>query len=182
MRTRVLFFAALILCAVSSVFAQKPASPPAPTTPPAPNPGSLLPYQHPGRLLRFRVMPSSSPTQPQQQPAVPASPVPEQKAPPAAPPIEPTPQAPFSGYPGYAPPEKVKIPRDELGSVYVPMDSWMYPALSHIRDGVSDTDVSGDATFILGGVSCIWWRRPRRRSSAATTKRRRTSWRRSSIN
>jgi hypothetical protein len=133
-RTRVLFFAALTLCAVSSVFAQKPASTPTPTTPPAPtapNPGSA-PVPTPGTTGSVPGYAQQPPAQPQQQPAAPGYPVPEQKAPPTAPPVDPTPHAPFSGYPGYAPPEKVKIPRDELGSVYLPMDSWMYPALSRL--------------------------------------------------
>ena len=57
--------------------------------------------------------------------------MPEKKAPPVAPPATPTPQAPYVGYAPYAPVEE-KPPSDKLGSVYIPMDSWMYPALTRL--------------------------------------------------
>jgi len=80
-------------------------------------------------------IPAYSSQSPQQQPQTqtppPAAPVPEKKAPPVAPPATPTPQAPYVGYAPYAPVEE-KPPSDRLGSVYIPMDSWMYPALTRL--------------------------------------------------
>ena len=56
-----------------------------------------------------------------------------------APPAEPTPQAPYLGYPPYAP-AQLKPPSDRLGSVYIPVDSWMYPALTRLYSmGFLDT-------------------------------------------
>jgi hypothetical protein len=48
-----------------------------------------------------------------------------------APPAQPTPQAPYTGYVPYAP-VPPRPPIDWLGSVYVPVDSWMYPALTRL--------------------------------------------------
>ncbi|WP_254063499.1 capsule assembly Wzi family protein [Granulicella sp. S190] len=47
------------------------------------------------------------------------------------PPAQTTPEKPYIGYAGYAP-EDQKIPTDELGSTYIPVDSWVYPALSRL--------------------------------------------------
>ena len=47
------------------------------------------------------------------------------------PPAQPTPEAPYTGYVPYAPVEP-KPPIDWLGSVYIPVDSWMYPALTRL--------------------------------------------------
>ena len=127
MRTSFLSIAALILCAASTVFAQTPPS----TT--VPNPAAA-PVPTPGTTDSVPAYAPKSQQQPQQQVPSTVAPVPEPKAPPTAPPTVATPQAPFSGYPGYAPkPEKPeKPPTDELGSVYIPMDSWIYPALSRL--------------------------------------------------
>jgi len=49
-------------------------------------------------------------------------------------PATPTPQSPYIGYPAYLPPiPKVEKPApDRLGSAYIPMDSWVYPALNRL--------------------------------------------------
>jgi hypothetical protein len=77
---------------------------------------------------------------PRQQPqAPPAAPIPEKKGPVVALPAQPTPQAPYTGYPAFAPVD-LKPPADRLGSVYIPVDSWMYPALMRLYSmGFLDT-------------------------------------------
>jgi hypothetical protein len=57
--------------------------------------------------------------------------VPEKKGPPVVPPEQPAPEAPYVGYAPYAP-EASRPPIDWLGSVYIPVDSWMYPALTRL--------------------------------------------------
>lgn len=124
LRTRVLSFAALMLCAASTFFAQTPpsTSSPNPGTAPVPTPGTT--DSVPGYAQKTK-------QPPQQQLPLVTVPVPEEKAPPTAPPTVATQQAPFSGYAGYrSTPEKPRA--DRLGSVYIPMDSWMYPALSRL--------------------------------------------------
>jgi hypothetical protein len=74
--------------------------------------------------------PQSQP-KPQPQAPPPAVPVPEKKGPPVAPPATATPEAPYVAYPPYAPVDQRPAP-DRLGSVYIPMDSWMYPALTQL--------------------------------------------------
>ncbi len=46
-------------------------------------------------------------------------------------PATPTPQSPYLGYPAYIP-EVEKPAPDRLGSAYIPMDSWVYPALNRL--------------------------------------------------
>ena len=74
------------------------------------------------------------------QPTTPSSvPIPEKKGPVVAPPETPTPQAPYLGYPAYNP-AQLKPSPDRLGSVYIPVDSWMYPALTRLYSmGFLDT-------------------------------------------
>jgi hypothetical protein len=85
-------------------------------------------------------IPSAPAYAPQQQPQTPpAAPIPEKKGPVVALPAKPTPQAPYTGYPAYAP-VALKPPADRLGSVYIPVDSWMYPALTRLYSmGFLDT-------------------------------------------
>ena len=47
---------------------------------------------------------------------------------------EPTPEAPYVGYVPYAPValKELKPPPDRLSSVYIPVDSWMYPELTRL--------------------------------------------------
>ena len=125
-RTRgFLSFAVLAFCAASTAFGQTPTPP----TPPAPPPGSA-PVPTPVPAETTPEIPAYAPT-PQRQPQPPAAPTPEKKGPPVVPPAQPTPEAPYTGYVPYAPVEP-KPPIDWLGSVYIPVDSWMYPALTRL--------------------------------------------------
>jgi hypothetical protein len=129
-RTRgLLSFAVLTLGAASTAFAQTPTQTPGPgSTPvPTPVPAGTIPAIPP-------YAPQSQPKpQPQSQPQAspPAVPVPEKKGPPVAPPATATPEAPYVAYPPYAPVDEKPAP-DRLGSVYIPVDSWMYPALTRL--------------------------------------------------
>ena len=63
-------------------------------------------------------------------------PVPQQAPPPVVTPEEPTAQTPYTAMPPYAPaetPEKrTRTPGDTLGSAYIPVDSWVYPAMMRL--------------------------------------------------
>jgi Capsule assembly protein Wzi len=78
--------------------------------------------------------PAYAPPEPKQQKqtAPPAAPTPEKKGPPVAPPAHATPDAPYIGYVPYAPVAQNKPRPDRLGSSYIPVDSWMYPALTRL--------------------------------------------------
>ena len=111
--------AVLTLCAASNLPAQTstpPASPPATTTP--------------------------NPASPESYPAEPAYDVrPKQHAPKAASPTKagqpvplptlPSHENPFQAYKPYMP-AAVTVSPDRLGSVYIPVDNWMYPALTRL--------------------------------------------------
>src|SRR6266851_3415541 len=135
-RTRgFLSFAVLILWAASTAFGQTP-TPPTPTPPPAsapvptPTPADTTP-EAPAYAPKPQQQQQTQQQQTQPQPTPPAAPTPEKKGPPVVPPAKPTPQAPYVGYVPYAPvAPKPKI--DWLGSVYIPVDSWMYPALTRL--------------------------------------------------
>jgi Capsule assembly protein Wzi len=80
-------------------------------------------------------------SQPQQNGQPPAMPVPQPAPPPVLAPAQPTPQTPYTAMPPYAPAEKkVRMPSDQLGSAYIPVDSWMYPAMMRLYSmGYLDT-------------------------------------------
>src|SRR5580704_7790047 len=126
-RTRgFLSFAAVTLCAASTAFAQTPTSPSAPVPPPGSAPVPTPTQTNPAAPAYGQ--------QPQQQPKQTApedAPVPEKKAPPVVAPAKPTPEAPYIGYVPYSPVEAKPAP-DRLGSAYIPVDSWMYPALTRL--------------------------------------------------
>ncbi|HEX4575844.1 MAG TPA: capsule assembly Wzi family protein [Edaphobacter sp.] len=132
MRIRgLLSFAVLMFWALSTVFGQTPT----PTPPPgsAPNPSSAepapaLPAYAP--KPHQQTQPQQTPPQEPQQAPPPAVPTPEKKGPPVVPPDQPTPEAPYVGYAPYAPVQPRGI--DWLGSTYIPVDSWMYPALTRL--------------------------------------------------
>jgi hypothetical protein len=112
-------FASLVLCFTSIALSQTPTPNPASESAPVPTPASNA----------DPIIPAYSGQPPQQTP--PAAPVPEKKGPPVAPPATPTPEAPYVAYAPYAPaPEKPPV--DRLGSTYIPMDNWIYPALSRL--------------------------------------------------
>jgi hypothetical protein len=71
-------------------------------------------------------------------------PAPQQAPPPVVTPEAPTPQTPYTAMPPYAPsgtPEKPgQKPGDALGSAYIPVDSWVYPAMMRLYSlGYLDT-------------------------------------------
>ncbi len=73
-----------------------------------------------------------------------AMPAPQQAPPPVVTPEAPTPQTPYTAMPAYAPagtPEKPgHKPGDPLGSAYIPVDSWVYPAMMRLYSlGYLDT-------------------------------------------
>jgi hypothetical protein len=142
-RTRVfLSFAALIFWAASTAFSQTPTPPPPSAPVPSPTPADTVPAYPPyapkakkqkKQQAQPQQQPQTQPEAPQAQPQTtsPAIPPPEKKGPPVVPPEQPTPEAPFQGYESYAP-KPPRPPIDWLGSVYVPIDSWMYPALTRL--------------------------------------------------
>ncbi len=69
-------------------------------------------------------------------------PVPQQAPPPVVTTEPPTPQAPYTAMPAYGTPEapRVRAPGDTLGSTYIPVDSWVYPAMMRLYSmGYLDT-------------------------------------------
>lgn len=128
MRTRIsLSLAILFLCAVSAAYAQTPSAPepagsvPAPTAPPPGAPPARPPYT------------------PQSQNETPAMAPPQTVPAPVVPPATTLPESPFKAYAPYGTPKEHKK-RDYYGSVYIPLDSWMYPALTRLYSmGFVDT-------------------------------------------
>src|SRR5579862_1755498 len=107
--------------AASAALAQTPGPAPVLTSIPAPTPAMTDPG-----------VPAYSPkTQQSTQPPSPTLPVPEEKRLTAAMPATATSKSPYLGYPAYIP-EGDKHPPDRLGSAYIPMDSWVYPALNRL--------------------------------------------------
>ena len=71
-----------------------------------------------------------------------AEPAPQPAPPPVVTPEPPTPQTPYTALPAYGPPEPphAHIPGDPLGSSYIPVDSWVYPAMTRLYSmGYLDT-------------------------------------------
>jgi hypothetical protein len=151
-----LCFAALSLCAASTAIAQTPrttaAPPPASDSSPTPVPSGTTPGDSPYSVKQQSQTPppapppASEPAPPpvpngttpanppysvQQPPPVPAIAPPTPTAQPVVPPEQTTPKKPFIGYAGYAP-DDLKPPPDHLGSTYIPLDSWVYPALTRL--------------------------------------------------
>jgi hypothetical protein len=92
----------------------------------------------------YRMNPSDSQpaSQPSSQPQ--AMPVPQQAPPPVVTPARPTLQVPFTAVPAYAPggvtPLRVRTRSDRDGSAYIPVDSWVYPAMLRLYSlGYLDT-------------------------------------------
>jgi hypothetical protein len=79
------------------------------------------------------------------------APVPDAGAPQTMPPPQPvpqpvvtseppSPQTPYTALPPYAPETKPHVPGDPLGSAYIPVDSWVYPAMMRLYSmGYLDT-------------------------------------------
>ena len=120
--------------------APTPATAPAQTTP-APTPEnqdkieSLPAY---GRKPAAEPQPApAAPTQPEPQ----TMPAPQPAPPPVVTQAPPSQQTPFTALPAYGPPDlQVHTPGDKLGSAYIPVDSWVYPAMMRLYSlGYLDT-------------------------------------------
>jgi hypothetical protein len=107
-------FAIMVACAATAAVAQTatPSSQPAATSSPAETP-ALPAYA------------------PQDQSGTPAIAPPQPTAQPAVPPATATPQNPFTAYVPYGPLDEDKLP-DHYGSTYIPVDSWVYPAMTRL--------------------------------------------------
>lgn len=101
-----LSFALAVACAVSTAFAQ---------TAPSPSAQEARPAYAP-------------PAQPNTPQAVPA---PQEAPKPVTAPAQTSPSQPYAAYQPYGVPDEDKLP-DHYGSTYIPVDSWMYPALSRL--------------------------------------------------
>jgi Capsule assembly protein Wzi len=118
-RTRILLSLAASIIGAAPLFAQTQPTTPAPADRPAATPAppatvpSLPPYGQ-------DQPPSPAQTRPIAQPA----PQPSTTQGPT------TPQQPYKAYIPYAPVEVPK--RDDLGSAYIPLDSWVYPAMTRL--------------------------------------------------
>jgi hypothetical protein len=75
--------------------------------------------------------PVSSPDTTQTLPAYASQDRTQTAPPPAAPPVAPTPKTPYRAFMPYEPPV-VKVYNRFAGSVYIPLDSWMYPELTRL--------------------------------------------------
>jgi hypothetical protein len=109
-----------------------PATAPAEATP-APTPESRDKIEsRPG----YRQQPAG-----QSQPAPQTMPAPQQAPPPTVTPAPPTPQVPYTAMPAYGPPDlRTHTPGDPDGSAYIPVDSWVYPAMTRLYSmGYLDT-------------------------------------------
>lgn len=115
MRTRIyLPLAMFAVFAASAVFAQAPSS--------SPTPGSMpVPTAEPAGPVK---------PEPQEQTA-PVAPAPQQAPPPVVAPTPVSPKNPFGAYPAYLPVVKEEVP-DRYGSAYIPLDSWVYPAMTRL--------------------------------------------------
>ncbi|MGH9596859.1 MAG: capsule assembly Wzi family protein, partial [Edaphobacter sp.] len=138
-----LSFAAITLCAASTAFGQTPTSPsgPAQTNPHPATPGTAAPVPTSTPSGTTPEVPAYGvrPSQRQPQTPAPVAPTPQRKGPPVAVPATPTPEAPFAAYPSYAPADQ-RPGLDWAGSVYIPVDSWVYPALTRLYEmGFLDT-------------------------------------------
>lgn len=76
---------------------------------------------------------------PQSQTSTPAVAPPQKTDQPAVPPATATPEHPFTAYVPYGPLDEDKLP-DRYGSTYIPVDSWVYPAMTRLYSmGFLDT-------------------------------------------
>ncbi len=111
--------AGLLVCCLSFAAGQ--------TTPP-PDPQQTQPQSVPPAQPQPSIPAIPPYTSPEPAPGV----APAQQAPaPAVPPVKPTPAAPFTAYVPYGTPDEDK-PVDRNGSTYVPVDSWIYPAMTRL--------------------------------------------------
>ena len=119
-------FVVVVACAGSVVFAQT-------STPPPPSQSQSAPTVSPSSVP---AMPAYEPEKQTGAPAV----APPQTAPlPAMAPATVTTENPFTAYVPYGPLDEDKLP-DRYGSTYIPVDSWVYPAMTRLYSmGYLDT-------------------------------------------
>ena len=101
-------------------------------TPTTPQPTEQVPS-----LPAYNQKPTQQPVQP-----APSEPAPTVTAAPVVPPAQPTPNAPYIAQPAYQPlgiPDEDR-PHEAYGSAYIPVDSWIYPAITRLYSlGFADT-------------------------------------------
>ncbi len=125
---RLLFvgIASLVSLGTARVAQASPQTTPAPATPPA---ASAPP---PAAESQDKIDTTSGYGQ-QQAPNPQTMPTPEQAPPPVVTPAPPTPQTPYTAMPAYGTPDmREHIPGDSDGSAYIPLDSWIYPAMMRL--------------------------------------------------
>ena len=117
-----------------------------PQTMPAPAPAAGSTATTPAPTSEGQDKVESRPSYQQQAPGQPPTagepqtmPVPQQAPPPVVTPEPPSPQTPYTALPAYGPVD-MRPPGDPLGSAYIPLDSWIYPAMVRLYSmGYLDT-------------------------------------------
>jgi Capsule assembly protein Wzi len=142
-RTRILLSLAVsTICAVP-LFAQTTQTAPAPPVQPtpAPAPAGSTPTIPAYGAASTNGQSSRAGGNNQAAPAeTPAVPVPQQGPAPSTTPGPPTQQEPVKAYVPYGVPEEDKQPPPPIGSVYIPVDSWIYPEMTRLYSlGYVDT-------------------------------------------
>jgi len=107
---------------------------------PAPAEGGAAPVSVPAPTPESQDKIESRPGYAQQPDANPqTAPVPQKSPPPVVTSVAPTPQAPYTALPAYGTAD-TRPPRDPDGSTYIPVDSWVYPAMMRLYSlGYLDT-------------------------------------------
>lgn len=113
---------------------------PSPNQPTPEQPTQTVPPPTPGAPVQ--TVPAPTPTSPGQiesRPGYAPQKQPDQVIPPPTPapppvvsPEQPTPQTPYTAVAGYGTPRDEGKPRDTNGSAYIPVDSWVYPAVMRL--------------------------------------------------
>jgi hypothetical protein len=108
---------------------------PAPTPNTAPTPAMPKPTPEGQDKIESR------PGYAQQPVTTQSAPAPEKSGPPVVTQAAPSPQTPYTAMPAYGTPDqRVRTPRDTDGSAYIPVDSWVYPAMLRLYSmGYLDT-------------------------------------------
>jgi hypothetical protein len=139
----ILSFSGLAVCVASMASAQTAPLPQAPASMPAPT------------VEQNGTTPARGPYGSQQPTTQPAAPTPQTAPPPAVPK---TPENQQNTYPAYVPygPLPEDIPKRAYGSTYIPVDSWMYPALNQLYGmGFVDTMFLGMKPYTRQSVMHI---------------------------
>ena len=167
-----LSLAALVVCGVPCALAQT-------TSAPAPAPTVAAPTGAPASDLPSLPGYDQKPMTP-----VPTAPPPTQVAAPVPPPVsavstatQPVAPTPFSAYVPYGTPDE-DMPSDHDGSIYIPLDNWVYPALERLYGmGYIDTMFLSMRPYTRRSVMHICCGTLATRSCRAKTKKHRGFWR-----